>query len=203
MGVEQFGRGPRVRPRGGNRCPSGGHNVVSAACSSATAACNLGRAIISMTNEHSVALSRRREFQAAQLFALDGKTVMLTGAAGFLGRTFSEAILDNGGRVVAIGRPGRLERQVSEWQTRYGASRITGYPVDMYDTEAFDSVLTSIVEREPVIDVLVNNAYDLSPTTGFNSEAGTLDEASHDQWMRSLTAGVYWPAAAVQRVGAG
>ena len=51
------------------------------------------------------------------------------------------------------------------------------------------------------IDVLVNNAHELGPATGFNTPAGRLEESTLDQWMRNLTAGVYWPALAVQKLG--
>ena len=36
--------------------------------------------------------------QANQLFSLEGKTALLTGASGFLGRTFARALLANGAR---------------------------------------------------------------------------------------------------------
>jgi NAD(P)-dependent dehydrogenase (short-subunit alcohol dehydrogenase family) len=138
---------------------------------------------------------------SAKLFSLEGRTVVLTGAAGFLGRTFGQAILAAGGRLVAVGRPGRLEAQVSAWQHTFGTERVTAHAIDMYDVGGFDDTLSRIADEEATIDVLINNAHELGTRTGFNTPTGSLEQASLDQWMRNLTAGVYWPAQAVQRLG--
>jgi gluconate 5-dehydrogenase len=145
---------------------------------------------------------RQQTLESSRLFSLEGKTVVLTGAAGFLGRTFGRTVLENGGRLVAIGRPGRLEAQTRLWSAEFGSSRVVSYSVDMYDLPAFERILEDMVRNELTIDVLINNAHELGPSTGFNTPSGTIETASHDQWMRNLTAGVYWPALAVQRVAA-
>ena len=98
---------------------------------------------------------------SSSLFSVTGKTVVLTGASGFLGRTFARVLLANGARVVAIGRSPRLEEQVSAWATEFGADRVCAHRVDMYDLAAFGQTLDHIVQKEPHIDVLVNNAHEL------------------------------------------
>jgi gluconate 5-dehydrogenase len=138
---------------------------------------------------------------AGDLFSLRGKTVLLTGATGFLGRTFARAVLENDGKLVALSRPARLTTQVDEWRAEFGDTRVCGYSVDMYDHVAFDGVLREISDREGFIEVLINNAHELGPRTGFNTPDGGLENATYDQWMRNLTAGVYWAAAAVQQLG--
>jgi len=138
---------------------------------------------------------------AHQLFSLDGKTVLLTGATGFLGRTFGRAALENGATVIALSRPERLSRQVQEWRAEFGESRVRGYAVDMYDLPQLESVLGQIVDREGFVEVVVNNAHELGAKTGFNTPHGGLESATHDQWMRNLTAGVYWASVVVQRLG--
>ena len=70
----------------------------------------------------------------------------------------------------------------------------------MYDLTGFSAVLDRIA-AEHHIDVLVNNAHELGPQTGFNIPEGSLEESSLDQWSRNMTAGVYWPLLAVQKVG--
>ena len=71
----------------------------------------------------------------------------------------------------------------------------------MYDLDALGGVLDRIAADEARIDVLINNAHELGPATGFNTPAGRLEEATLDQWMRNLTGGVYWPALATQKLG--
>ncbi len=88
-----------------------------------------------------------------------------------------------------------------EWIRDFGSERVRGYRVDMYDLAALATVLDDIVAREPAVDILVNNAYELGPNTGFNTGAGALEDAPLEHWMRHLTAGVYWPALTVQKLG--
>jgi gluconate 5-dehydrogenase len=60
---------------------------------------------------------------ANNLFSLCGKTALLTGASGYLGRTMARALLENGARVLALGRSERLSEHVSAWQQEFGADR--------------------------------------------------------------------------------
>ena len=135
------------------------------------------------------------------LFSLEGKTALLTGASGFLGRTFAETLLTNGARVIALSRSERLEGQAAAWAERFGAERIRAVRIDMYDLDALGKVLDRLVGEEQHLDILVNNAHELGTQTGFNTPSGSLENSSHDQWMRNLTGGVYWAALTVQKIG--
>jgi gluconate 5-dehydrogenase len=136
------------------------------------------------------------------LFSLDGRTALLTGATGFLGRTFARTLLTNGARLIALGRSERLDELSTEWIREFGADRVRTYRVDMYDLPAFGAVLDEIAAEESV-DVLVNNAYELGPNTGFNTREGSLEASTLDQWTRHFTSGVFWPAMTVQKLGPG
>ncbi len=111
--------------------------------------------------------------RASSLFSLEGRTAVLTGATGFLGRTFARTLLSNGARLVALGRSGRLDDLCAEWIRDFGAERVRSYRVDMYDLPAFSAVLDEIA-------------------------AATLE-----QWTRHFTSGIYWPALTVQKLGPG
>jgi NAD(P)-dependent dehydrogenase (short-subunit alcohol dehydrogenase family) len=136
------------------------------------------------------------------LFSLEGRTAILTGASGFLGRTMARVLLTNGARVVALGRSDRLLTESEGWRREFGDHAIAAHQVDMYDLETLSRLFDRIAADESRIDVLVNNAHELGPATGFNTPRGRLEDATLDQWMRNLTAGVYWAALAVQRLGA-
>ena len=144
----------------------------------------------------------RSSLDRSSLFSLEGKVALLTGASGFLGRTFAETLLTNGADLIVIGRPAKLGKQVEMWKEKYGSGRVHGYYVDMFDLEALTKTLDEISGRHAV-DVLINNAHELTPASGFNTPAGSLDQGSMDVWMRNLTAGVCWPALTVQKIGAG
>lgn len=139
--------------------------------------------------------------KSAQLFSVAGKTVVLTGASGFLGRTFVRTLLTNGARVVALGRSERLVSEAEGWVGEFGADRISVHRVDMYDVPALGQTLDRIVEQEQSIDVVVNNAHELGVGTGFNVPEGSLESATFDTWMRNLTGGIYWAALTTQKMG--
>lgn len=140
--------------------------------------------------------------QSAELFSLEGRTAVLTGASGFLGRGMGEALLAAGSRLVALGRSERVEDVAAEWRSRYGDDRVEAYRVDMYDEEALRETLDEIVRRESRLDVLVNNAHELNATTGFNTPEGALELAPRDQWLRHVGGGLWWAALTTQTVGA-
>lgn len=136
------------------------------------------------------------------LFSVTGKTVVLTGASGFLGRRFARAFLANGARVVALGRSSRLLNEAEQWSQEFGPDRISVHRVDMYDLDELNHTLDRVVAAEASIDVLVNNAHELGSGTGFNVPEGALETATVETWMRNLTGGVYWAALTTQRLGA-
>jgi len=142
-------------------------------------------------------------YAAGPLFSLAGKTVLLTGASGFLGRTMLRALLDNGATVLALGSSERVEQLAPPLNQEYGAGRLQAYRVDLYDIPAVEQALAQVERDHPVVDVIVNNAHELGPRTGFNVPEGHLADATFDGWMRNLTAGVYWAALTTQRIGAG
>ena len=142
------------------------------------------------------------QLKSSELFSVSGKTVVLTGASGFLGRTLVRTMLANGARVVALGRSERLLREAEGWVAEFGTGNVSVHRVDMYDLPTLSRTLDHIVEQEQSIDVLVNNAHELGPGTGFNVPEGSLENATLDTWMRNLTGGVYWAALTTQKLGA-
>jgi gluconate 5-dehydrogenase len=135
------------------------------------------------------------------LFSLEGKTAVLTGASGFLGRTFALALLANGARVVALGRSERLKTEAVGWANEFGADKVAVEQIDMYDVDALKQLCVSIAESEKSIDVLVNNAHELGAATGFNVPEGSLENSTFDQWQRNLQGGVYWAVQTTQTLG--
>ena len=142
-----------------------------------------------------------KDLSLDSLFSLEGKTAVLTGASGFLGRTFALALLANGARVVALGRSERLRTEAKKWADEFGADKIAVKQIDMYDAAALNDLCDSIAADERTIDVLINNAHELGASTGFNVPEGSLEQASFDHWMRNLQGGVYWAVQTTQRLG--
>jgi gluconate 5-dehydrogenase len=139
--------------------------------------------------------------QRDALFSLEGKTAVLTGASGFLGRTFALTLLANGARVIALGRSERLKSEAAAWANEFGVDKIAVKQIDMYDREALAAVCGEIVAEEKSLDVLVNNAHELGAATGFNVPEGSLENSTFDQWQRNLQGGVYWAVQTTQTLG--
>jgi NAD(P)-dependent dehydrogenase (short-subunit alcohol dehydrogenase family) len=141
------------------------------------------------------------ELKIQSLFSLEGKTAVLTGASGFLGRTFALALLANGARVVALGRSERLQTEAAAWAEEFGADKVAVHQIDMYDVAALNTLCDHIAATESHIDILINNAHELGPATGFNIPEGSLENSTFDQWQRNLQGGVYWAVQTTQRLG--
>jgi gluconate 5-dehydrogenase len=140
---------------------------------------------------------------AGSLFSLEGRTVLLTGASGFLGRTIAQALLANGATVLTLGSSERVAAQAEALRAEWGQDRVHPYRADLYDIPAAEEIFERIGREHPAIDVIVNNAHELGPRTGFNVPEGHLENATLDGWMRNLTGGVYWAALITQRIGPG
>jgi NAD(P)-dependent dehydrogenase (short-subunit alcohol dehydrogenase family) len=139
---------------------------------------------------------------AGSLFSLEGRTAVLTGASGFLGRTMGAALLANGARVIAVGRSARTLEVADAWRSEFGDDAVRAERVDMYDRRAYDELLGRLAAEESP-GVLVNNAHELGPPTGFNVPEGALPESPPEHWERHLMGGFHWAVQATQRLGIG
>ena len=134
------------------------------------------------------------------LFSLQGKTVLLTGASGFLGRTMSRALLESGAKLLMVGRSERLRTVRDALATEFGEENVIAYAVDMYDTAGLKKTLAKAVADAGTVDVLINNAHELGQPTGFNVLDGALENAPLEYFERNLAGGVLWPVLAMQAV---
>jgi NAD(P)-dependent dehydrogenase (short-subunit alcohol dehydrogenase family) len=147
-------------------------------------------------------LTSSSELCRHSLFSLEGKTAVLTGASGFLGRTFAQSLLANGARLLVIGRSERVEEEAKKWAMEFGPKKVRCFRTDMYCAAAFENVLEEIRESERSIDIIVNNAHELGPATGFNVPDGSLERSTAEQWLKNFTGGVLWAVQMTQILGA-
>jgi len=141
-------------------------------------------------------------FQSIEaLFSLENKVAIVTGAAGYLGRVFTDCLLFAGAKVILYGKGVNIVSFADALKSKYAPEKVDYYKVDFYDEDAYRESLGDAVGKNRSIDILVNNAFEFSKNTGFNDPSGKLDTISREQWMRSLDSGVYWHALATQIVG--
>ena len=133
-------------------------------------------------------------------FNIFGKTVLITGSAGFFGNYAAKEFLEAGANVVLLSRPPKMSKQLRDLQTKYSKSRVHGFGVDFYNRKKFASVLENVTKRFKV-DVLINNAFDFSVKTGFNTPNSRLESSTFEQWQAAFESGIYWAVLSTQIIG--
>ena len=129
-------------------------------------------------------------------FSLKGKTAVITGAGGFFGSYFTRALLESGAWVILVEKSLATLKFFSQvYEDRYES-----HFVNLYDRQAVSECYQKILSKNRV-DILVNNAFDFSKKTGFNTEEGKLENATFEQLQASFESGVYWAIQATQDVG--
>jgi len=117
----------------------------------------------------------------SELFDLTGKTSLVTGASGYLGRSLARAVAEAGSRVVVTSRdPQRAESSAASLPDPQGLGHI-GMVLDHMETDSLDQRFGDISERVGHIDVLVNNGHE-----GLGSD---LKDVSGEEFSRQLANG--------------
>lgn len=113
---------------------------------------------------------RRRLFdwEAAESWSMAGRTVVITGPTSGLGREAAGSFARMGARLVLVGRDAdKLERTAQELAagarggsdgSAASATRIATIVADMSSLDSVRAAAARILEREPRIDVIVDNA---------------------------------------------
>ena len=120
------------------------------------------------------------------VFGLEGKTAMITGAAGGIGAAISEGLAYAGAEVALCGRT--LEKcQALADRINANGGKATAYHLDVSDMSEIVPRVEEIVARYGKIDVLFNVA-------GINKREGLLDveEETYDRIMNTNLKGVYF-----------
>ena len=93
-----------------------------------------------------------------ELFRLDGKTALVTGARRGIGKAMAVALAEAGADIIGVSKT--LESSGSEVEKEVTAAgrKFTGYSCDFSDRKAVYAFLEQANAQAPVIDILVNNA---------------------------------------------
>lgn len=131
-----------------------------------------------------------------QKFSLHGKTALITGGAGYFGCHFVQGLREAGAAVIVIEKPGK-ENPFS------GDSLVDWHLVDLYDREATASMYDAILKNGKAVDILVNNAFEFSPRTGFGplSVEDVFGDSTYEQLFMSFESGIWWAFQATKTFG--
>lgn len=136
-----------------------------------------------------------------RIFNIAGRTILITGASGYFGGYMAKTFLEVGAKVILLGRSKKLLTQIETCRREFGEDSACGFQADFYKRSEFVSLLRKMAKTFE-IDVLINNAYDFSKKTGFNTPKGRLENLTYDQWRSAFDGGIYWPALTTQIIGA-
>ena len=129
-----------------------------------------------------------------QLFRLDGRVAVVTGASSGMGVTFAHALAAAGARVVvAARRPERLHEVVREIEGQGGAAHAV--PCDVSREEDVERLVTETQGAFGPADVLVSNA-------GFTTVV-SAEEQALDDWRAHLDVNLTGVFLCAQRFGRG
>ena len=116
------------------------------------------------------------ERSVLELFSLQGKVAIVTGACGWLGSAMSQALAEAGARVVVTSR---TPEQAAEFARTLPGSDHLGLGFDQGATDTIPDFVAGVVERTGRIDVLVNNAYGGTAPDIDKATAEDFDQAYH------------------------
>lgn len=125
------------------------------------------------------------------LFRLDGKVIVITGAAGLLGRKHAEAIAAYGGTPVLLDLyEVPVIQLANELNKKYSVSAI-GMSLDITNEEAIFNNCNKLIKKFGKIDGLVNNAAN-NPKVEDNEEKNfsRLENFPLDVWNQDIAVGL-------------
>ena len=125
------------------------------------------------------------------LFRLDGKVIVITGAAGLLGRKHAEVVAAYGGYPVLLDLSEEAVRSLANDLNREFGVNASGYQVDITDEARIEENVQQLLERYGRIDGLVNNAAN-NPKVEDSSEKNfsRLENFSIDIWNQDVAVGL-------------
>ncbi|MFJ6434584.1 SDR family oxidoreductase [Streptomyces sp. NPDC091416] len=116
--------------------------------------------------------------QGAYADRFGGQLVLVTGAAGGIGRATAFAFAEAGARVVVVDRDAEGASRTAELAQLIGAPAAWAEAVDVSDEQAMEKLAEKVAAEYGIVDVLVNNA-------GIGA-SGSFLETSAEEWRRVL-----------------
>lgn len=129
----------------------------------------------------------------SELFQLDGKTALITGASGGLGSHFARTLAAAGAQIIlAARRIERLEQLQSELEASGG--RAHAVELDVTDSKSVESAYAAAGERAGGVDILINNS-----GVAIGQLAVDISEGDWDRLMDTNLKGAWLMAQAFAR----
>lgn len=92
------------------------------------------------------------------LFDLSGRTAVVTGGAGILGRRFAAGLADHGAAVAVVDIDGEAARAAAAEIAKEYAARVVAVTADVADADSVKALAGEIRAQIGEVDILINNA---------------------------------------------
>lgn len=139
------------------------------------------------------------------LFDLNGKTALITGAGGLLGPKHAEAIIEYGGvAVLTDWHEDRVIEKANDLNKKYGDGKALSYFMDVTNKSSIESVLDDLESRGINVNILINNAAKdpkVKKGEGNLTAESRFENMTEDYWKEGIDAAINGTFLCSQSVG--
>ncbi|WP_233095898.1 SDR family oxidoreductase [Alicyclobacillus sp. SO9] len=133
------------------------------------------------------------------LFDLSGKTAIVTGALGLLGRRFCRGLAESGAQVAVVDLDADKAQQFASRLAQDYGTRAAGIGCDVSNPAAVDHMIGQTCEVLGDIHILLNNA--ASKSEHLDAFFAPFEEYSLDEWRRVMSVNLDGAFLTAQAVG--
>ena len=135
-----------------------------------------------------------------ELFNLENKIAVVTGAAGLLGKEFCRALCAYGANVVCLDvHKESLDALLHELKERYGENSAMGFSCDITNKNQVSETMDDVIKRFGRIDILLNNA--ATKTKKLEHFFSSFTEYSLEAWREIMAVNLDGMFIVAQSVG--
>jgi len=117
----------------------------------------------------------------SDLFSIKGKTALITGGSRGIGLMMARGFIEAGARVYIS------SRKAAELQATADEIGATAIPADLSTMEGVEGLASAVMDREPSLDILINNA-----GVAWGAPIDEYPEAGWDKVMDTNVKGVFF-----------
>lgn len=134
-----------------------------------------------------------------KLFDLSGKTVMVTGGLGILGRRFCQGFAEFGANVAVVDLNGsEAIEYAGELRNEFGI-KAHGIECNVADPDSVQEMMRAVVERFGQVHILHNNA--ASKSANLDAFFAAFEDYSLDEWRKIMAVNIDGMFLVAQAVG--
>jgi NAD(P)-dependent dehydrogenase (short-subunit alcohol dehydrogenase family) len=130
------------------------------------------------------------------LFDLTGKTILVTGANGWLASGFIKPCLSFGAKVIMVDSSPAVKDTAAQLSTEF-PKQVETLIVDMFDRTAYRNALAKVA-KEKKITGIINNAFYFGKSNVETGGEGDFMSLTDEQWMTAFESGVLWAVETVK-----